>query len=117
MAWFSGRGTLVAGVVSAVGASVCCVLPLVLLALGIGGAWVSDLTAMEPYRPIFVGLTLLLLAFALFRLYRRPRACLLGGCGSIGRAPRRERIIIWIVVVLLLALLAAPDLAAYFLKA
>lgn len=38
---------------AAIGASVCCVAPLVLLSLGIGGAWVSTLTAMEPVRPFF----------------------------------------------------------------
>ncbi|MGR5415051.1 mercuric transporter MerT family protein, partial [Vibrio astriarenae] len=36
---FSGKGPLVAGVLAAIGASVCCVGPLVLLALGIGGSW------------------------------------------------------------------------------
>jgi hypothetical protein len=49
---------LIAGTLAALGASVCCVLPLVLVALGIGGSWIASLTAMEPYRPVFVGLTL-----------------------------------------------------------
>lgn len=55
----NGNGTLIAGALAAVGASVCCVAPLVLLALGIGGAWISNLTALEPLRPVFIGLTLL----------------------------------------------------------
>lgn len=46
----SGWG-LVGAVVSAVGASICCVGPLLLLGLGVGGAWVGNLTAMEEYRP------------------------------------------------------------------
>ena len=46
----TGSRTLIAGVLAAIGASVCCVGPLVLLALGIGGTWVGSLTAMEPYR-------------------------------------------------------------------
>ena len=44
------RGSLVAGVLAAIGASVCCVGPLVLLTLGIGGAWIANLTALEPTR-------------------------------------------------------------------
>lgn len=54
MAQLTGKGSLIAGVLAAIGASVCCVGPLVLLALGIGGTWVSKLTAMEPYRPVFI---------------------------------------------------------------
>ena len=69
---FSGKGPLVAGVLAAIGASVCCVGPLVLLALGIGGSWVSSLTAMDPYRPVFIGLTLLFLGLAFRKLYLVP---------------------------------------------
>jgi mercuric ion transport protein len=65
----SGRGFLVAGILAAVGASICCVGPLVLLALGVSGAWIGSLTAFEPYRPVLIGLTLLFLALAFHRLY------------------------------------------------
>jgi mercuric ion transport protein len=59
MTQLTGKGSLIAGALAAIGASVCCVGPLVLLAFGIGGTWIGSLTAMEPYRPIFIGLTLL----------------------------------------------------------
>jgi mercuric ion transport protein len=62
----NGIGFLVAGILSAIGASICCIGPLVLLALGVGGAWIGSLTALEPYRPIFIGLTPLLLGFAFY---------------------------------------------------
>jgi hypothetical protein len=64
-----GNAVLVGSILAAFGASICCVGPLVLLALGISGAWISSLTALEPYRPIFMGLTLLFLGFAFYRLY------------------------------------------------
>jgi hypothetical protein len=51
----TGNGFLIAGILSTVGASICCVGPLVLLALGVSGAWISSLTALESYRPIFIG--------------------------------------------------------------
>jgi mercuric ion transport protein len=38
---------------AAIGASLCCVVPLVLVSLGISGAWLASLTALEPYRPLF----------------------------------------------------------------
>ncbi|MDI3464523.1 MAG: hypothetical protein OJF50_003344 [Nitrospira sp.] len=71
----SGNGTLIAGVLTAVGVSVCCVAPLVLLALGISGAWISTLTALEPLRPVFIGLTLLFLGLSFRKVYLNPQAC------------------------------------------
>jgi len=44
-----------ASVLAAIVGSLCCVAPLVLITLGISGAWISQLTALEPYRPIFIG--------------------------------------------------------------
>ena len=75
MAGLNTKRSLAAGIVAAVGASICCVGPLLLLALGIGGAWISNLTALEPYRPIFVGLTLLFLGLTYRQLYLVPQPC------------------------------------------
>ncbi len=74
----SGSGFLVAGILAALGASACCLGPLVLLALGVSGAWISTLIALEPYRPFFIGLTLLFLAFAFHRLYLIVTVLVLG---------------------------------------
>jgi MerT mercuric transport protein. len=41
---------------AAVGASACCTIPLALVSLGVGGAWIGSLTALAPYRWIFVTL-------------------------------------------------------------
>lgn len=114
MAQLTGKGSLIAGVLAAIGASVCCVGPLVLLALGIGGTWVSNLIAMEPYRPIFIGLTLLFLGLAFRKLYLVPQACALGTPCADQRTIRRQRLMFWIVAVLLLGLLAVPWLAPLF---
>ena len=53
-----GRGSLLAGGVAALLASACCVGPLVLVVLGISGAWIGNLTALEPYKPIFAVIAL-----------------------------------------------------------
>lgn len=71
----TGKGSLVASSLTAIGASVCCVGPLVLLALGVGGTWVGALTMMEPLRPLFIGLTLLFLGLAFRKLYLVPQVC------------------------------------------
>ena len=108
------RGSLVVGVLAGIGASVCCVGPLVLLALGIGGAWIGNLTALEPYRPVFVGLTLLFLGLAFRKLYLVPQVCAPDtSCADSGNI-KRLRLTFWIVAPLLLGLLAVPWLLPLF---
>lgn len=114
MAQLTGKGSLIASVLAAIGASVCCVGPLVLLALGIGGTWVGSLTAMELYRPFFVGLTLLFLGLAFHKLYLAPQVCTPGTLCTDPRTIKRQRLAFWIVAVLLLGLLAVPPLAPLF---
>jgi len=110
----TGKGPLIAGVLAAIGASVCCVGPLVLLALGISGAWIGSLTAMEPFRPFFVILTLVFLGLAFRRLYLVPRVCAPGTDCADPRVLKRQRITFWIVTTMLLVLLAVPWFAPLF---
>ena len=114
MAALSAKGSLVAGVLAAIGASVCCLGPLVLLALGIGGAWIGSLTTLEPYRPIFIGLTLLFVGVAFRRLYLVPQVCERGALCADPKVTRRQRLIFWLVATALFALLAVPSLVPLF---
>lgn len=114
MAKLTGKGSLIAGVLAAIGASVCCVGPLVLLALGIGGSWVGSLTAMEPYRPFLIGLTLLFLGLAFRKLYLVPQVCAPGMPCADPRTIQRQRLMFWVVAVFLLGLLAVPWLTPLF---
>src|SRR5206468_4300918 len=100
MAGLNTKGSLASSIVAAVGASVCCVGPLLLLALGIGGAWISNLTALEPYRPIFIGLTLLFLGLTYRQLYLVPQPCTAGAKCADPPALKRQRLIFWLVGVL-----------------
>ena len=115
MATFRVKGSLVASVLAAVGASVCCVGPLVLLTLGIGGAWIANLSALEPLRPWFIAATLVFLGLAFRRLYLQPQVCEPDVACAQPIVLKRQRLIFWIVAVLLLALLSVPWLASYFL--
>lgn len=115
MATFNVKGSLFAGVLAAIGASVCCVGPLVLLMLGIGGAWVANLTALEPMRPWLIGATLLFLGLAFRRLYLQPQVCEPGAACAEPVVRSRQRWLFWIVAFALLALLSVPWLAPFFL--
>ena len=99
---------LVGGVLAAIGASLCCVAPLVLVSLGVGGAWIGSLTALEPYRPIFVGVTLVFLFLAWRRLYRRREQCAPGSACAVPATLRNQRRIFWVVTVFVLGLITFP---------
>lgn len=114
MAQLNAKGSLLAGVAAGIGASLCCVGPLVLLALGISGAWIGSLTALEPYRPIFIGLTLLFLGVAFRKLYPARRVCTPENSCAEPRVIRRQRLTFWVVAALLLGLLLAPVVIPLF---
>src|SRR5260370_24373849 len=80
-----------AGVVAAIVGSLCCVAPLVLLTLGISGAWISRLTALEPYRPIFIGVVAVFIGLAFRQLYIVPAQCAPGEASANPRLQRRPR--------------------------
>lgn len=64
------------GLVGALLASSCCIAPLVLAMLGISGAWIANLTALEPYKPYFAGGALVFIALGFRQHYiRRPDTC------------------------------------------
>ena len=63
------------GILGAIAASSCCILPLLLFSLGISGAWVGNLTALAPYKPIFVTVTLGFLAYGYWLVYHKPKHC------------------------------------------
>lgn len=107
--------TMAAAVVSGIGASLCCVGPLVLVMLGVGGTWVGSLTRLEPVRPLFIGMTALALGSAFRRLYLSRQTCTSGSPCADPRTIRRQRQVFCIVAAFLAALTAAPWLAPWFI--
>lgn len=55
------------GVLSAFSASLCCITPVLALIAGTSGL-VTSFTRLDPFRPYLIGLTVLILGFAWFRL-------------------------------------------------
>lgn len=108
--WF-GLGALLA----ATGASACCVAPLLLLSLGIGGAWVSNLTAMEAVRPFFIILTLVFIGLGYRQLVVLPEYCEEGKVCTSPKVKRNQRLLFWIGSGFLLMLLAFPGYAPFFM--
>src|SRR5260370_40176238 len=64
------------GLLGAVGASSCCILPLVLFGLGVSGAWIGNFTRLAAYQPWFIAATLAFLGYGYWLVYRSAkRAC------------------------------------------
>lgn len=108
-------GGLFGAVASAIAASACCLGPLVLLSLGVSGAWISHLTRLDPYRPVFVAISLVSFAFAFYRIYRKPQEeyCPVGKPCARRDTKRAYKTALWIVLALILGLLIFPYLVPY----
>jgi len=109
----AGR-SLVAGVLAALGATACCLGPLLLVSLGVGGVWVSGLSALEPFRPIFIGAAVLFFCVAFYRLYVVPRRCAPGEACAVPATLVRQKIAFWTLLIVAVAMLLFPLYAHWF---
>jgi len=100
--------SMLAGTVSAIGASACCALPLVLVSLGVGGAWVSQLRALERFFPMFVACAVGAFGFGFYRLY--IRRCEPDAACAVPKTQRRQRVAFWAALILATGLIAFPYL-------
>ena len=85
------------GMLGALLASSCCVVPLVLVSIGVSGAWIGNLTALEPYSPIFVVLALLCIGLGVWHVYFRKS----GVCGT-KRSVGMTKAVLWLAAILTL---------------
>ena len=99
---------------AAILASTCCLGPLVLITLGFSGAWIGNLTVLEPYRPIFIGVALLALFFAWRRIWRPAAACAPGEVCALPQIKRSYKHLFAVVSILVLIALSFPYIAPWF---
>jgi mercuric ion transport protein len=91
----TGRWFSLGSLVTAAGAAICCLGPLLFSVLGIGtftSLWI--LRNLVPYRNFFFALTFFFLGLGFYTAYR-------GG----GRARRLDRVILWTSTILVVLLL------------
>jgi mercuric ion transport protein len=100
------------GVLGALAASSCCVLPLMLFGLGASGAWIGNLTRLAPYQPYFLTATAACLGVGFWR--SRKAACI-EGAACARRLPNRAVTMGFILAtVLVVGALALDFLAPLF---
>ncbi len=105
---------LFAGGIAAVLASSCCLGPLLLVALGFSGAWIGNLTVLEPYRPFFLGAAMLALLFAYRRIFHPVQVCNAEGVCAIPQVKAAYKLIFWTVVVLVVIAFVFPYVLPMF---
>jgi mercuric ion transport protein len=103
------------GILGAIAASSCCILPLVLFSLGISGAWIGNLTALAPYKPYFAAATLGLLGYGYYLVYVAPRRSCADGACARSLPSRFVKLSLWIATVLVLAAIAFDYIAPLLL--
>ncbi len=103
---------LFGAIVSAIGASVCCLGPLVLVGLGFSGAWIGNLSVFNRYRPFFMVFTFVFLGFAFYKVYfksKKERCETVSYCVN-PKAERINKIALWSVAILSVGMLVLPGL-------
>ncbi|WP_028347217.1 mercuric transporter MerT family protein [Bradyrhizobium murdochi] len=71
-----GRGQALmatGGLLGALAASSCCILPMVLFSLGVSGAWIGNFTQLAPYQPYFLAATVLFLGTGYWLVHRTSK--------------------------------------------
>ena len=104
------------GILGALAASTCCILPLVLFSLGISGAWIGQLTALSPYQPIFIAFTLLCLGYGYWLVYRKPKIACDEGAACARPLPNRlVKSMLWIATALVVLAFSWPAIVPLIL--
>lgn len=114
----AGRQRVVAvgSILAALGAASCCVVPFALFTLGISGAWIGNLTALEPYQPVFAAIAVACLGYGFYLVYRKPKtACVEGSYCASPSSSRLAKIGLWTALMLVVIAVGFPRIAPLFL--
>lgn len=99
--------TVGCAVLSGLLASACCLGPLLLAALGLGGA--AFLARLDAYRQIFTLATFGLLTIGVWAAYRKPNVIEGDDCGcEYPKASKHARVLLWVAAVVAVAFWAFP---------
>ena len=102
------KGALFAGLLAGLTASACCAGPLILLTLGVSGSWISNLSALEPFRPAFIILAVLLLVFAYRKIFTQSSSCDADAVCATNQGKKSQKLIFWITTAIIALSIAFP---------
>jgi len=111
-----GRGLLALSALGAALASACCILPFILVILGLGGAWLASLHALYPYRWLFIGAAAVALFFAWRCLYRPQTDCAEDEVCAVPVVRRAYWVLFWVIAGLVALSAVGPHLLGAILE-
>ncbi len=97
-------------IVTAVLASLCCVTPVLAIVAGLSGA-ASAFSFMEPFRPYFIGLTIILLGYAFLEAYKPKTKQIECDCETEENKKKNflnSKGFLWTVAIVSLGLISFP---------
>ena len=106
------------GLLGAIAASTCCVLPVILFALGISGAWISNLVSLARYKPFFIVLSLVFIGAGFWMVYFKPQFSIPKVQSTSCYRPFSEKtikIMLWSAVIIILIVFLIPYIAPFLL--
>ena len=103
----------IGALISAVFASICCVGPIVLVGLGLGGAGLA--VGLAKYRPIFLVLTPLFLGAAFYLTYRKKEVQCEDGTCKLQSGSKTMKTGLWIITVFAVGIASFPHWSPYLL--
>jgi mercuric ion transport protein len=104
------------GLLGALAASSCCILPLILFSLGISGAWIGNFTRLAPYQPWFIAATIAFLGYGYWLVYRSSRRACADGAACARPLPNRiVKAGLILATILVLTALGLDFVAPFFL--
>src|SRR5216683_1837521 len=111
-----GRLVAAGGLLGALVASSCCILPLVLFSLGVSGAWIGNFTQLAPYQPYFIAATMCFLGYGYWLVYRSSKLACSDGEICARQLPNRlVKTGLILATILVVAALGFDFLAPLFL--
>src|SRR5437899_39223 len=100
------------GILGALAASSCCILPLLFFSLGVSGAWIGNFTQLAPYQPYFVAATIACLGYGYWLIYRASKVVCADGKACARPMPNRlVRLSLILATVLVVAAIGFNFLA------
>lgn len=106
------------GFLGAIVASICCVFPVILFALGISGAWISNLVSLARYKPFFIVLSLIFIGTGFWMVYFKPQISIPKVQSTSCYRPFSEKtikIMLWFSVIIILIVFLIPYIAPFLL--
>ena len=113
----SSKFLIAGGVIGALAASSCCILPVVLFSLGVSGAWIGNFTRLAPFQPYFVAVAIGCLGAGYWLVRRTAKVTCAEDEACARPLPNRiVRIVLIAATLLIVAAIGFDYIAPYVLS-